>query len=125
MCPESLQPQQLHSALRDGPQRAVLEGLDRCILCGCCDPVCPSDIRLSEAFGLGRRKLAVLHRQREMAERSRSRSQSREDRLARAKAERAQRRAGANSQSDRQRAISEALARGRRRAKTPNRDDEG
>ena len=51
-------PQELNLAAKHD-RFDVLEnlGVFDCIECGCCDVVCPSDIRLTDSFRLGKRRL--------------------------------------------------------------------
>ncbi|HEX6998901.1 MAG TPA: electron transport complex subunit RsxC [Gammaproteobacteria bacterium] len=64
-CPAGLLPQELLSAAEahDMEDLGAL-GLFDCIECGCCDVVCPSQIRLTERFRAAKREYA-LHEQRE------------------------------------------------------------
>ncbi len=57
-CPVDLLPQQLLMNLRNQNTAAVEElGLRDCILCGCCDTVCPSHIALASRFRVAKLQL--------------------------------------------------------------------
>ncbi|MEQ8859261.1 MAG: 4Fe-4S dicluster domain-containing protein [Pseudomonadales bacterium] len=59
-CPEDLMPQELFRYCADDAwDEAARRGLDRCIECGRCNQVCPSNIDLLAAFTRGRQALAA------------------------------------------------------------------
>jgi Na+-translocating ferredoxin:NAD+ oxidoreductase subunit B len=83
VCPEALNPQELHWFGRDGAwAEAAARGLDRCIECGLCNQVCPSNIDLLSEFTRGRQALARDAADRREAEAARLRYQRHEARKA-------------------------------------------
>jgi electron transport complex protein RnfC len=91
-CPATLLPQQLYWFSRSEQfEKAEKLNLFDCIECGCCDVVCPSHIPLVQHFRYAKSALKVQNHEKHLANIARDRFESREDRLARDKAERAER----------------------------------
>ncbi len=92
VCPALLLPQQLLFELKSEQWgQATASGLQACIECGCCDLVCPSHIPLVEWFRFGKGALRRQSQDHAAAEHSRHRYEAREERLARERADKAQR----------------------------------
>ena len=91
-CPVSLSPQQLYWFSRsDQLDKAAQLNLSDCIECGCCDVVCPSHIPLVQHFRYAKSALKVQNHEKQLSNIARERFEAREERLARDKAERAER----------------------------------
>ena len=91
-CPVSLLPQQLYWYSRsDQLDKAAQLNLSDCIECGCCDVVCPSHIPLAQHFRYAKSALKVQNHEKQLSNIARERFEAREERLARDKAERAER----------------------------------
>ena len=91
-CPVSLSPQQLYWFSRsDQLDKAAQLNLSDCIECGCCDVVCPSHIPLAQHFRYAKSALKVQNHEKQLSNIARERFEAREERLARDKAERAER----------------------------------
>ena len=91
-CPASLSPQQLYWFSRsDQLDKAAQLNLSDCIECGCCDVVCPSHIPLAQHFRYAKSALKVQNHEKQLSNIARERFEAREERLARDKAERAER----------------------------------
>ncbi|ORU90504.1 MAG: electron transport complex subunit RsxC [Cycloclasticus sp. symbiont of Poecilosclerida sp. M] len=91
-CPANLLPQQLYWHSRSD-QFDKVEGLNLfdCIECGCCDVVCPSHIPLVQHFRYAKSAIKVKNHEKHQSNVARDRFEARETRLARDKAERAER----------------------------------
>lgn len=130
VCPAQLMPQDLHFFLKSGQwDAAAAIGLNACIECGCCDFVCPSHIPLTEWFRHGKSELARQARERASADHARQRFEAREERLARARAEKAARLARRKRKLDddagRKRQVARAIARAEAaRKRDTTKDDE-
>ncbi|PCI18639.1 MAG: electron transport complex subunit RsxC [Piscirickettsiaceae bacterium] len=91
-CPVSLLPQQLYWFSRSEQlEKAEKLNLFDCIECGCCDVVCPSHIPLVQHFRYAKSALKVKNYEKHSSDIARERFEAREERLARDKAERAER----------------------------------
>lgn len=91
-CPVSLLPQQLYWYSRSEQlEKAGTLNLLDCIECGCCDVVCPSHIPLVQHFRYAKSTLKVQHHEKHLSNVARERFEAREERIARDKAERAER----------------------------------
>ena len=91
VCPVSLLPQQLywHSRSDQLDKAASLNLLD-CIECGSCDIACPSHIPLVQHFRYAKSMLKTQQHEKQLSDTARIRFEAREARLARDKAERAE-----------------------------------
>ncbi len=116
-CPEHLLPQQLHWQLQgDNLPGAQAERLPDCILCGCCDLVCPSLIPLSKQFAAGKSALRLRQHTELRAAKAKTRFDARELRLEekeRERQERMKKRKAGTAKTDKQKAVAEAMARAR------------
>lgn len=91
-CPSTLLPQQLYWYSRSEQlEKAESINLFDCIECGCCDVVCPSHIPLTQHFRYAKSALKVQNHEKHLADIARERFEARDNRLARDKAERAER----------------------------------
>lgn len=82
-CPIGLLPQSLHRATLAGDlDRLESLGVTDCILCGCCDYVCPSQIALTAAFRDSRQRVRQKQKERVRAIESRERFERHQRRLA-------------------------------------------
>jgi len=91
-CPATLLPQQLYwYSQSEQLEKAEKLNLFDCIECGCCDVVCPSHIPLVQHFRYAKSALKVQKHEKHLSDIARERFESRENRLARDKAERAER----------------------------------
>ena len=91
-CPVSLLPQQLYwFSKSEQLEKAEALNLFDCIECGCCDVVCPSHIPLVQHFRYAKSALKVQNHDKHLSDVARDRFEAREERIARDKAERAER----------------------------------
>jgi len=91
-CPATLLPQQLYwFSKSDQLEKAEQLNLFDCIECGCCDVVCPSHIPLVQHFRYAKSALKVQKHEKHLSDIARDRFEARDARLAREKAERAER----------------------------------
>ncbi|HPQ94564.1 MAG: electron transport complex subunit RsxC [Thiothrix sp.] len=90
-CPMSLLPQQLfwHAHARELEQAEALHLFD-CIECGCCTHVCPSHIPLVSYYRFAKADIRSKRTARTLADQARTRHEFREQRLERARRERAE-----------------------------------
>jgi electron transport complex protein RnfC len=113
VCPAQLMPQLLHHALRsedkEQVEAAARIGLLDCIDCGLCDLVCPSHIPLVSEFRDGKTRLQIQRLRALESSAAQARFEARESRLAREKAELAERRARAGARAT-SAAVAAALA---------------
>ncbi len=128
-CPEDLLPQQLHwQLLGNSLPGAQAERLSHCILCGCCDLVCPSNIPLSQQFALGKSDMRLRQHTEQRAAKAKLRFDARALRLEAQErerlAKREKRKAGA-AKPDKKKALAEALARSRAKKAKPAPTDAG
>ncbi|MCW8878921.1 MAG: electron transport complex subunit RsxC [Kangiellaceae bacterium] len=125
VCPADLLPQQLYWFSKS----EQWEGLEKqdlfdCIECGACAYVCPSEIPLVHYFRFGKSEIKKIKMAQVKSEKAKQRFDFRETRLARAKAERAEKHRkaaearkkaasekSADAKENKQAAINEALAR--------------
>jgi len=92
VCPVSLLPQQLYWFSRSEQlEKAERLNLFDCIECGCCDVACPSHIPLVQHFRYAKSALKVQNHEKHLSNVARERFEAREERIARDKAERAER----------------------------------
>ncbi len=130
VCPAQLLPQQLHWQIRNGLwEDAGASGLRDCIECGCCDFVCPSHIPLAQWFRHGKGELRARRRQQLAADHARERYLTREARLARQQAERAERMAqkkrALRDDAARQRKVAAAIGRAARKRSADSEPEPG
>ena len=136
-CPANLQPQDLcRFAKVDDFDRAQAYHLFDCIECGCCNYVCPSHIPLVDFYRYAKAQIGARTQEKQAADLARERHEFRQMRLARDKAEkadklvaRAQAQRGAQSSGDAAEAkralIADALARVQaNRMQTPRNTDD-
>ncbi|HIL91664.1 MAG TPA: electron transport complex subunit RsxC [Cycloclasticus sp.] len=91
-CPANLLPQQLYwFSKSEQLEKAEKLNLFDCIECGCCDVVCPSHIPLVQHFRYAKSALKVQNHEKHLSDVARERFEARETRIARDKAERAER----------------------------------
>lgn len=92
VCPAKLLPQQLYwYASSQNVDRLVEHNLFDCIECGCCAYVCPSNIPLVQYYRFAKSEIWEQDAERKKANHARMRHEFREQRLAKAKAEREER----------------------------------
>jgi Na+-translocating ferredoxin:NAD+ oxidoreductase subunit C len=139
VCPAELIPQQLlWFSQSEQWENITRQGLHDCIECGACAYVCPSEIPLVHYYRYAKSSIKKLKQDKDKSEIARQRFEFREQRLARAKAERAlkhqqaaearrQAAADANDLSGKQTAINEALRRvkEKKQAQGIDSDDQG
>lgn len=91
-CPANLLPQQLYwFSQSEQLEKAEDIHLFDCIECGCCDVVCPSHIPLVQHFRYAKSALKAKNHEKHQSDVARDRFEARADRIARDKAERAER----------------------------------
>ncbi|MBU0654218.1 MAG: electron transport complex subunit RsxC [Gammaproteobacteria bacterium] len=118
VCPVNLLPQQLywHSRARDFEQAEKYHLFD-CIECGCCAYVCPSHIRLVDYYRFAKSEIRSQRTAKSKADTARLRHEFHQERLERAKREKAEKlakhkaQAKTNTDDDKKAAIQAALER--------------
>lgn len=138
-CPADLLPQQLYWFSKSEQWESLeKQDLFDCIECGACAYVCPSEIPLVHYFRFGKSEINKIKASQVKSEKAKQRFDFREMRLARAKAERAEKHRKAaearkqaasekseDSKENKQAAINEALARVKQKKAVQNKSDNG
>jgi electron transport complex protein RnfC len=120
VCPINLLPQQLYWYAKAKDFKKIQEyHLFDCIDCGCCAYVCPSHIPLVDYYRYAKAEIRANERERQQAELARRRHEFRTFRLAREKAEKAERHKQAATASDKKATIEAAVAQAKLK-KAPN-----
>jgi len=109
-CPVSLLPQQMYWFAKAGElDKLEAHNIADCIECGCCDYVCPSNIPLVQYYRAGKGDIRTKKLEAEKSEHAKQRFEFREERLAKAAAEKEAKRA-ARAQAAKDAAAKKAAA---------------